>query len=416
MKPFFPRAVELSGNPAAWVIVLAAFLLFYAYAGYPLFLCVVSLLKRRRKPPALQDHRPFVSVLIAAYNEEQSITRKLRETLAAAYPGDRLEIVVASDGSTDKTDDLVRAYPDPRVSLVRVEGRKGKTHAQNEAIQFCRGEIVIFSDATAIYHPESIARMVAHYADPSVGAVSGRYKYFDAEGTSPTGLGSVAFWNYENIIKFLQGRIRTLTGCSGCIYSVRKSCYTALPDEACSDLVEPLHIVKQGYRVAFEPAALAYEETTVSTGQEFRMRVRVGTRGMRGILSVPELLNPFRRPWISFQLFSHKIVRWLVPVFLLLILLSSAFLVSIPAFRLIFALQVAFYGFAALSLAVPIHRRSSLLGMPLFFCTLNAAAAVSLIRVIRGYKYTTWETVRRDSALPDGKTHHDVAVSTGKVQ
>jgi len=364
----------------------------YAYLGYPLLLGVLAAFRRR-----VQTDPQFtlpVSVLISAYNEEESIGRKLAETLVLDYPADKLEVLVVSDGSTDGTDEVVANFRDARVRLLRVEGRRGKTNAQNEGVKHCRGEVIVFSDATAVYHPKSIRRLVARYADPKVGAVSGRYQYFDSRGESPTGLGSIAFWNYENLIKLFQGRISTLTGCSGCIYSVRKCAYVPLPDDACSDLVEPLNIVRNGHRVAFADTALAYEETTATTDQEFRMRVRVATRGMRGVLSVPELLIPWRHPWTAFQLFSHKVFRWLVPVFLLVLFISSGILSGHSGFLLFFILQVLAYGVAILALVVPIHRRWKVLGLPLFFCTLNAAALLSLIEVARGHKYTTWETVR----------------------
>ena len=367
--------------------------LLYAYAGYPLLLALLSVFTRRSRRAA-GKYEPTVSILIAAYNEEDSIGRKLNETLALHYPASKLEILVVSDGSSDRTDEIVRSCPDPRVRLLRVEGRRGKTNAQNQGVRLCRGEIIVFSDATATYHPDSILRLVEPYADLRVGAVSGRYKYFDLESASPTGLGSIAFWNYENVIKTLQSRLGTLTGCSGCIYSVRKSCYVPLPDDACSDLVEPLNVVKGGHRVAFAPEALAFEEATATSGQEFRMRVRVATRGMRGVLSVAELLKPWRRPWTAFQLFSHKIMRWLVPVFLILIFLSNLFLLSRPEYQVLMGLQTAFYVFALFSLAMPVHKRWKPLGLPLFFCTLNAAAAVALWEVIRGNRYTTWETIR----------------------
>jgi cellulose synthase/poly-beta-1,6-N-acetylglucosamine synthase-like glycosyltransferase len=373
--------------------------LFYVYIGYPALMAVLAALVRRRSN--VPGYCPSVSVLIAAYNEEASIHTKITQTLELNYPADKLEILVVSDGSTDRTDEIVRAYRDPRVRLLRTEGRKGKTNGQNEGVKRCRGEIVVFSDATAVYHPEALRYLASHYVDARVGAVSGRYKYFDANGSSPSGLGSIAFWNYENWIKQSQSQVGTLTGCSGCIYSVRKSAYVPLPVEACSDLVEPLNVVKHGYRVAFEPFALAYEETTESTRQEFRMRVRVGTRGMRGVLSVGELLNPGKHPWIAFQLVSHKVMRWLVPLYLLLLFFASGMLIAQPAFRLLFGLQVGFYLLAAASIVIPIHKYSKLLGLPLFFCTLNAAAAVSLFEVMRGHKYTTWETVRRDTTVKD---------------
>ena len=379
-------------EPLGFVAIVTGGLLLYVYIGYPVLLSILAAFFRR--PPAAIGHTPSISVLISAYNEETAIAAKLEQTLAFDYPPDRLEVLVVSDGSTDQTDAIVRKVTDPRVRLLRVEGRLGKTNAQNEGVKHCRGDVIVFSDATAIYHPKALLYLAAHYADPKVAAASGRYKYFDPDNSSPTGLGSVAFWNYENIIKVLQSRIATLTGCSGCIYSVRRQNYVALPSDACSDLVEPLRIVRNGYRVAFEERALAYEETTKNSSQEFRMRVRVGTRGMRGLLSVPELLNPRRHPWTAFQLVSHKILRWMVPVFLLGVFAGSAANLHLPAFRMIFLLQLLFYGFGLLTLFIPLHRRWKVLAIPLYFCTLNAAAFVSMVQVCRGNRFTTWETVR----------------------
>jgi cellulose synthase/poly-beta-1,6-N-acetylglucosamine synthase-like glycosyltransferase len=371
----------------------AASLIVYAYIGYPVLLAIVGAFRKRQAVEP--GYYPTLTVLIAAYNESANIVRKLHETLALQYPPELLEILVVSDGSTDGTDELVKSLPDPRIRLLRVEGRKGKTHAQNEGVRQSHGEIIVFSDATATYHPKALLYIAANYRDPNVGAVSGKYQYFDRDGNSPTGVGSIAFWGYENIIKFLQSRISTLTGCSGCIYSVRKRVYTPLPQSACSDLVEPLCVVRSGYRVAFESRALAYEETTRSSQEEFGMRVRVATRGMRGVLSVHQLLNPFRHPWIAFQLFSHKLLRWVVPVWLLLIFCASLALSVLPTYRYLLLLQAAFYGFALFSLLVPIHRKWNALGIPLFFITLNAAAFVGLLEMARGRRYVVWETVRK---------------------
>lgn len=193
----------------------------------------------------------------------------------------------------------------------------------------------------------------------------------------------------------LQSRIATLTGCSGCIYSVRKSAYTPLDPDVISDLVQPLWVVKQGYRVLFEDRALAYEQTTDSTAQEFSMRVRVITRGMRGLLSVPELLKPWNHPRVAMQLISHKVLRWAAPLFWTLLLMSNFSLSEQTGYRLLLYLQVLFYGVALLELLVPLHRRWKVLGIPLYFCTLNAAACLSIFELLRGRKYVVWEPVRR---------------------
>ena len=230
----FGAGIADGARVAFW---LAAFLLFYVYAGYPLLLALIGLFIRRSRVEA--GYAPRISVLIAAYNEEEAIERKIQQTLALEYPHEKLEVLVLSDCSTDRTDEIVKAFPDSRVRLVRMPERRGKTFAQNIGVKQATGEVVIFSDATAIYHPKALLYLACNYQDPSVGAVSGRYQYFDPGEQSPTGLGSVAFWNYENLIKKMQSRIRTITGCCGCIYSVRKEAYTELPADIISDLVQP---------------------------------------------------------------------------------------------------------------------------------------------------------------------------------
>ncbi len=382
-----------SGIAVAKVVFwLAALLLFYVYAGYPLLLAIIGLFVRSRRPEA--GYYPRLSVLIAAYNEEEAIARKIEQTLALEYPADKLEVLVLSDCSTDRTDEIVSSFPDKRVRLVRMTDRRGKTHAQNQGIKEATGEVTVFSDATAVYQSKALLYMACNYQDESVGAVSGRYQYFDPTDQSATGLGSMAFWNYENLIKKLQSRIRTITGCCGCIYSVRKTAYTELPADIISDLVQPLQAIKKGYRVVFEDRALAYEETTQSTSEEFAMRVRVVTRAMRGLLSVSDLLQPWKFAWTAFQLWSHKVLRWMVPLFLIVLLAANFLLLDVPFYRAVLALQLFFYLAAILNMLLPLHRQWKPLGIPLFFCTLNAAALVSMVEICRGRKYVIWQTVR----------------------
>jgi cellulose synthase/poly-beta-1,6-N-acetylglucosamine synthase-like glycosyltransferase len=374
------------------LLAIVAFVLFYVYLGYPLLIGALALLRPVRRSDTA--YTPKMSLLIAAHNEELGIEKKLIETLALDYPPAQLEVLVLSDGSIDRTDEIVTSFPDPRVRLVRVEPRRGKTNAQNFGVREARGDVLVFSDATTIYHHQALRKLAANYGDPRVGAVSGRYQYFDAAGNSPTGLGSVAFWNYENLIKRAQSRLSTISGCCGCIYSVRRDLYTDLNPDIISDLVQPLWVIQKGFKVIFEADALAYEETTQSTGEEFSMRVRVVTRGMRGLLSVPDLFKPWKHPWISFQLVSHKVLRWLVPVFLLVAVLANVALISRPFFAFTLGVQALFYLLALFARYVPIHRTWKVLGVPLFFCTLNAAALVSLFKLLRGQKYTVWQPVR----------------------
>src|SRR5882724_10676625 len=374
------------------ILWLAAFMLFYVYVGYPFLLALIGFFAHSRRPEP--GYCPQISVSIAVYNEEEAIERKIRQTLALEYPPDKLEVIVLSDCSTDGTDEIVAAFPDRRVRLLRMPERGGKTYAQNQGVKQAQGEVIVFSDATAIYHQKALLYLACNYQDPTIGAVSGRYQYFDPGDQSPTGLGSVAFWNYENMVKKLQSRVRTITGCCGCIYSVRKSAYTDLAGDVISDLVQPLWVIQKGHTVVFEDRALAYEETTQSTAEEFSMRVRVVTRAMRGLLSVSNLLKPWKFVWVAFQLWSHKVMRWMVPLFLIALLAANSLLIDSSFYRVTLALQLFFYAVALLNMLLPLHRQWKPLGIPLFFCTLNAAALVSMVEICRGRKYVTWQTVR----------------------
>lgn len=373
-----------------WVTVA---LVFYTYVGYSLLIMLLARFSRDKL--ARGDIEPRVTFLITAYNEERDIAQKLQNTLALDYPRDRLEILVASDGSTDKTDEIVRGFAPQGVRLVRVEGRVGKTETQNQAVRQATGDVIVFSDATTKYERMNLRKIVRNYADPTVGAVSGRYEYFNPTGAS-IGVGNILFWKYENFIKRSQTRIKTITGCCGCIYSVRRALYEPLPPDIISDLVEPLKILEKGYRIVFEPDAVAHEETTEKTGEEFNMRIRVITRGMRGMLFMRKLFNPLRHGFVSFQLISHKLLRWLMPVFMVAALVSNAFLLGRPFYNLIFALQAAFYALAILGwLAERFHVRSRILSVPLYFSTVNLASLISMYRVWKGYKAVTWETLRK---------------------
>jgi cellulose synthase/poly-beta-1,6-N-acetylglucosamine synthase-like glycosyltransferase len=376
-----------------WALALTLALPLYTYIGYPLLLALTGLFFPRKR--LTLSFEPTVTMLIAAYNEELAIAAKLENTLALDYPREKLQILVVSDGSVDRTEEIVESYAarHPHIHLLHVPGRMGKTHIQNEGVKRATGEVIVFSDATAVYHRDALKYLAAHYQDSRIGAVSGRYLYFDPNG-SPTGLGSVAFWNFENIIKKLQYRVRTLTGCSGCIYSVRKSAYVPLPRGACSDIVEPMEIVLKGYKVAFEERAVAYEETTANAGDEFRMRVRVAARGIGALLMKQELLQFWKHGWISFQLFSHKVCRWLVPLTLPPMLVLSGMLRDNPWIGAFFFLQVVFYAIAALSMVMPIHKLWKPLGVPLYFCTVSLAVVFGMYNVVSGRQPVVWETVR----------------------
>jgi cellulose synthase/poly-beta-1,6-N-acetylglucosamine synthase-like glycosyltransferase len=243
---------ELSFYGAVAVIV-------WVYLGYPVVLGLVATLRRR--PVQRRAVEPRVSLVICAYNEERDIRNKLEETLACDYPGDRLEVIVASDGSTDRTDDIVQEFVRryaPRVRLLRVEGRGGKTVAQNAAVQAATGDILVFSDVTTVYAPGTIRAMVENFADPRVGCVAGDLHY-EKDPRNPSAQGRALFWSYERQLRIWESQVHSIIGVAGCAYAMRRELYRPLDPGAISDFVQPGTVTERGWRTVLEPQALAYE-------------------------------------------------------------------------------------------------------------------------------------------------------------
>jgi cellulose synthase/poly-beta-1,6-N-acetylglucosamine synthase-like glycosyltransferase len=252
-----------------------AALLFYTYAGYPLLLALVSRLRAR--PVRRAEWTPFVSVIITAYNEERDLAAKLENTLLLDYPADKLEIIVASDCSSDRTDEIARQYSTRGVRLCRQAERLGKTSAQNMAVEQAHGEVILFSDATTLYNRDVLRVMLPNFADETVGCVAGRLVYVDPTDSS-VGQGARSYWGYETFLKHHESRVCSLIGASGCLYAVRRSAYVPMYPEACSDFLIATKMVEQGLRAVYEPAAVCTEETNKRTDKELRMRVRVITQ------------------------------------------------------------------------------------------------------------------------------------------
>jgi len=365
----------------------------YVYVGYPLLLFVVSRVWTRRVAKA--PVTPTVTMVIAAYNEEQAIAGKLDNSLALDYPADRLDIMVTSDGSTDGTNRIVREYEarhPGRVTLLDLP-RAGKTAGQNRAAEVARGEILVFSDATTIYDSGAVKAMVANYADPHVGSVGGDVRYV-REGEEATGKGRQMYWNYEASIRRWESQIFTVIGATGCIYSLRRSLYTPLDPAAISDFVQPARALLKGYRSVVEDDATCYEVAeSKQMGEELRRRARVVHRGIRGVGYMAEVLNPFRHPFLCFQIVSHRLLRWAIPFLLIAAFIANAFLLDRSFYQLTFALQLAFYGGALAALVLDRwHIRPRGLFIPLYFCLVNLAPLIAVWTLLKGEKKIVWET------------------------
>lgn len=372
---------------------LSVAMLFYTYVGYPLLLAVLS----RLRPRVVRrgDWLPAVSIVITAYNEERDLGAKLENTLALDYPKDRLEIIVASDCSTDRTDTIVREFADRGVRLHRQEQRLGKTAAQNAAVELARGEIVLFSDATTLYQPDVLRVMAADFADPSVGCVAGRLIYVDPAQSS-VGSGARSYWGYETFLKECESRIGSLIGVSGCLYAVRRAAYVPLYHEACSDFIIATKMVEQGLRTIYEPDAVCTEETNRQAKKEMRMRVRVITQTFTDLWRHRQMMNPLRTGFYAVQLISHKVLRYLVPFFLVAILVASVVLAPQGLFYAAALLaQLCFYGMAAVSWALERTGRSSrVLALPQYFVLANIASLIACYKFLQGERYARWEPIR----------------------
>jgi len=373
-----------------WMAVVA---IAYTYVGYPLLLMLIG--RFRSKPVLRREFTPSVTVIIAAYNEERDLAQKLENTLNLDYPKSKLEILVTSDCSTDRTDEIVRSFGARGVRLHRQEERLGKTAAQNAAVEKANGEILLFSDATTHYQPDVLRRLIPSFADPSVGCVTGNVVYaHDAD--SSVSHGTRSYWNYEFLLKKHESAITSLIGVCGCMYAVRKSAYIPLYHEACSDFLMATTMVRQGLRAVYEPEAVCIEEPNAKGSKELAVRVRIITQTLADLWRNRDVLNPFRNGFYAVQLLSHKVMRYLVPVFLIVLFITAAVLsFSSLFYAAIFAAQVFFYLAAAASaLLVRVGINSRLLALPQYFVITNVACLLALIKLVRGERYVRWEPVR----------------------
>ena len=372
---------------------LSASALFYAYAGYPVLLALVSAVRPRKVRRG--KFETSVTVIITAYNEERALAGKLENTLALDYPRALLEVIVASDCSTDRTDEIARAFASRGVRLHRQPDRLGKTAAQNAATALARGEIILFSDATSLYQADVVRAIMPSFADPAVGCVAGRLVYVDPSG-SRVGQGARSYWSYETFLKQHASNACSLIGASGCLYAVRRSAYVPLYHESCSDFIIATKMVEQGLRAVYEPAAVCTEETNRRAGSELKMRVRVIAQTFTDLWRHRGMLNPVRSGFYAVQLLSHKVMRYLVPFFLLGIFAASAALARGNLFfEILFVAQLGCYVCAALaSLLERIGIRSHLLVFPQYFVLANLASLIALYKFIRGERYAHWEPIR----------------------
>ena len=365
--------------------------LVYIYVGYPLLVWGLARLVGRE--PSRRDITPMVSLLIPAYNEEVHIEAKLRNSITLNYPKDRLEIVVASDGSTDRTNAIVERFRGRGVTLLAMRGNLAKSKMLGRTVPLLRGEIIVFSDTSSELEPDALRILVRNFADPRVGCVSGLYRLKSAGDLRAEGEG--LYWKYETFLKQQESRLHSILGAHGAFYGIRTALFHPLRESSINDdYLIPMRIVEQGFRAVYEPRAVSWERELASVEGEFARRRRIAAGNCQQIVELRRMLNPFAHGWVALCFLSHKVLRTLAPLLMLSLLVSSGWL-SWPFAGAMLGLQGLIYASAAIGYQY--QRRGRIVNgfaIPLYFCLGNLAMLAGLLKLCFSRKRTVWERAR----------------------
>lgn len=379
----------------------------YAYVIYPPLVWVLSrLFGARHVPPQSGDaDLPSATLLLCAFNEERVIKPRLENALAMDYPRDRLSILVASDGSTDETVAIASSFASHCVRVLPYRQRHGKASALNAAMEHVTSDLVILSDANTDLDPDAARRLARWFSDPTVGVVCGRLVLTDPRtGSNADSL----YWKYETFLKKCESRLGALLGSNGAIYAMRRNLFVTIPPRTIvDDLVIPLFAnLRAPFRIIYDPTAIAHEETARDLAGEFRRRSRIGAGGFQAIALLAPLLNP-ARGWIAFTFFSHKLLRWLCPFFLIGMLLCTAFDWKNPTARALLQGQLIFYAASALVGALSAHLPRFLKPLRLLpmFVGMNLALSIGFCRWARGVRNGTWTPTQRSIVADESATN-----------
>ncbi len=371
---------------------LSIFLILFSYFGYPLILMILGLFKSKKIKKA--EIRPSVTLLILVYNEEKIIRKKIENSLDLDYPKNKLEIIVASE-SDDKTNKIVKEYKDKGVKLFDYSGRKGKQYSIFRTIPNCSGEIVAFTDANGIFKKDAIKKLVRNFDDPYIGCVSGELKYVNSE-EKKAGESEGLYWRYEVFIKRLESKIQSVLGANGSIYAIKKKLYFPLSKYRGDDFELPIRVAQQGYGVVWEPEAVSFEETSKTIKEEFKRKTRIVGWVWTSTLILLKDSFKKRQFLLVFQLISHKILRWLVGLFLALIFSINFFLLDKSLYLGLLVIQITFYslGIWGYFKEKRGEKSNKLINVMYYFCAINLAAVLGIFKTILGKQKPTWQKVR----------------------
>ncbi len=377
---------------AGTVFWVSLAMILYSIIGFPLLCFLLAIFFKKRNIP--EDYYPNVSVIVAAYNEEHIIAKKIENLLGQDYPLEKLEIIVVSDASTDGTNGLVKQYEEKGVKLLALQERTGVSEAFHHGVMASSGDILMFTDATGMFSRNSLKKLMRWFRDPKVGGVCGRDSYKN-EANSSTGKGWSLYIDYENWLRNLEGRLFSPIVVTGSIHAIRRPFHRRVPSQYTNDLVTPLTVLKEGYEVRFEPEAVITDKPESQAKRDMKQRVRVAARGAATLWYMREMLNPMRHPVVSFQLVSRKVFRWFVGFFGVLLFIANWRLRRTGrVYRWFFRGQAAFYGAVFTECLMQRSGRKTLLYIPFYVFTIHLCALIGFWEFFRGHDFSTWEPAR----------------------
>ena len=380
---------------------ISLFIVFYTFFGYGILLYFLvklrTVIKGKRVVPETQDW-PTLTLLVAAYNEEDYIVEKIKNTLDLEYPADKVSYVFVTDGSTDRTPELVATCP--QIRLMHQPARNGKIAAMHRAMQEVTTNIAIFTDANTALNSKALLNICRHYADKSVGAVSGEKRVaIDDVGDATAGEGF--YWKYESKLKTWDSELYSVVGAAGELFSIRTELYEPVaPDTILDDFMISMLVAQRGYRIVYEPAAYATETGSENIKEELKRKIRIAAGGIQSIVRLKKALNPFANFVLFFQYLSHRVLRWTVtPFFMLLALVLNAIIVaqgSMGIYAVLLVCQVAFYISALLGWLFERRQiKVKVFFIPYYFCMMNYAVIAGLNRYFAGKQSAAWEKAKR---------------------
>ncbi len=383
---------------------MGLFVVFYTYVGYGIVIFLSSKVRNQNKPliPIQDKDLPEVTILVAAYNEEQCIEDKITNTLNLDYPRERLSIYFVTDGSTDHTPELVKKFH--AVKLFHDRQRRGKIHAVNRVMKYVTTPIVVFSDANTVLNPTAIRSIVSHYQDDRVGGVAGEKRIYQNGEDNASGSGEGFYWKYESFLKKKDAEVYSIVGAAGELFSVRTALFEEPPENTIiEDFWLSLTICAKGYRFVYEPEAYALETASASVKEEWKRKVRICAGGFQAMARLKHLLNPFRYGILTFQYISHRVLRWtFAPAFLPVILFSNFWLAAVdPVYSWMLLPHVGFY-FVALCGYCYRDRKIAIKGffVPYYFLVMNLSVYAGFLRYVKGNQSVMWEKAARASVSP----------------